>query len=97
MCLEKRKTFMKAFVTSKFEFYPLVWMFHSRGLNNRINVLYERGLRITYGDRLSSFQDLLKKDNLVSIHYKNIRGLKTEMFKLKNNIATETMKKTLYF
>ena len=90
MCLEK-KTFMKAFVTSQFEYCYLVWMFHSRGLNNRINALYERGLRITYGDRLSSFQDLLKKDNLVSIHYKNIQGLKTGMFKLKNNIATETM------
>ena len=90
MCLEK-KTFMKAFVTSQFEYCHLVWMFHSRGLNNRINALYERGLRITYGDRLSSFQDLLKKDNLVSIHYKNIQGLKTGMFKLKNNIATETM------
>ena len=87
MCLEK-KTFMKAFVTSQFEYWHLVWMFHSRGLNNRINALYERGLRITYGDRLSSFQDLLKKDNLISIHYKNIQGLKTGMFKLKNNIAT---------
>ena len=90
MCLEK-KTFMKAFATSQFEYCHLVWMFHSRGLNNRINALYERGLRITYGDRLSSFQDLLKKDNLISIHYKNIQGLKTGMFKLKNNIATETM------
>ena len=90
MCLEK-KTFMKAFVTSQFEYCHLVWMFHSRGLNNRINALYERGLRIRYGDRLSSFQDLLKKDSLVSIHYKNIQGLKTGMFKLKNNIATETM------
>ena len=87
MCLEK-KTFMKAFATSQFEYCHLVWMFHSRGLNNRINALYERGLRITYGDRLSSFQDLLKKDNLISIHYKNKRGLKTGMFKLKNNIVT---------
>lgn len=97
MCPEKRKTVMKVFVTSQFGYLSLVWMFHNKGLNNKINPLHERLLRITYGDRLSSFQDLLKKDNLVSIHYKNIRGLKTEMFKLKNNIATETMKKTLYF
>ena len=59
---------MKAFVTSQFGYCPLVWMFHSRGPNNKINSLDERALRTTYVNRLSSFQDLLKKDNSVFIH-----------------------------
>ena len=67
-------------------------MFHSRGLNNKINSLHERALGITYGDRSSSFEDLLKKDNSVSIHHRNIQALATEMFKVKNNIAPEIMK-----
>ena len=67
-------------------------MFHSRGINNKINSLHERALRITYCDRSSSFEDLLKKDNSVSIHYRNIQALATEMFKVKNNIAPEIMK-----
>ena len=92
MCLEKRKTVMKAFVTSQFGYGPLVWMFHSRGLNNKINSLHERGLRTTYGDKSSSFQDLLKKDNSVSIHHRNIQALATEIFKVKNNIAPEIIK-----
>ena len=29
MCLEKRKTVMKAYVASQFGYCPLVWMFHS--------------------------------------------------------------------
>ena len=33
ICLEKRKTFMKAFVTPQFGYCPLVWMFHNRDLN----------------------------------------------------------------
>ena len=37
MYLEKRKTVMKAFVTYQFGYCPLVWMFHSKGLNNKIN------------------------------------------------------------
>ena len=61
MCLEKRKTIMKASVTSEFGYCPLVWMFHIRGLNNKINSLHETALRITCGDRSSSFQYLLKK------------------------------------
>ena len=59
-------------------------------VNNKGNSLHERALRTTYGDRSSS-QDLLKKDNSVSIHHKNIKTLATEMFKIKNNIAPEIM------
>ena len=92
MCLEKRKTVMKAYITSQFGYCPLVWMFHSRSLNNKISSLQERVLRITYGDRSSSFENLLKKDNSVSIHRRNIQALATEMFKVKNNIALEIMK-----
>ena len=92
MCLEKRKTVMKAYIASQFGYCPLVWMFHSRSLNNKINSLHERALRITYGDRSSSFENLLKKDNSVSIHHRNIQALATEMFKVKNNIAPEIMK-----
>ena len=84
---------MKAYITSQFGYCPLVWMFHSRSLNNKINYLHERALRITYGDRSSSFENLLKKDNSVSIHHRNIKALATEMFKVKNNIAPEIMKK----
>ena len=66
-------------------------MFHSRDLNNKINSLHERALRITYGERSSSFQDLLKKDNPVFIPHRNIEVLPTEMFEGKNNIAPEIM------
>ena len=67
-------------------------MFHSRGLYNKITSLHEKGLRITYGDRSSPFQDLLKKDNSVSIHHRNIQAAAPEMFKVKINIALKIMK-----
>ena len=83
---------MKAYIISQFGYCPLVWMFHSRGLNNKINSLHERALRIAYGVRSSSFEDLLKKGNSVSIHHWNIQALATELFKVENNIAPEIMK-----
>ena len=58
----------------------LVWMFHSRGINNKINRIHERALRITYNNNSSSFQDLL--DNSVTIHHRNIRTLAIETFKV---------------
>ena len=57
-------------------------MFHSRKLNNKINRLHERCLRITYHDSLSTFEELLRKDNSVSIHNRNLRALAIEMFKV---------------
>ena len=37
MCLEKKKTVVKAYIISQFGYCHLFWMFHSRGLNNKIN------------------------------------------------------------
>ena len=41
---------MKAFIQSQFGYCPLIWMFHRRRLNNRINRIHERSLCIVYRD-----------------------------------------------
>ena len=64
-------------------------MFHSRALNNKINSIHERALSITYNDSKSTFEELLNKDNSVSIHHRNLQVLAIEMFKIKNNMAPE--------
>ena len=52
--LRLRKIF-KAFFESKFKYYPLFWMFHGKEVNQRINRLHERILRIVYNDYSSTF------------------------------------------
>ena len=73
---------MKALVESQFGYCPLIWMFHSRGLNNKINRVHERALRITYKDKSSTFQELLEKDSAVSIHHRSIQKLAIEIYKV---------------
>ena len=87
----KRKIIMKSFITSQFGYCPLIWMFHSRNLNNKINSLHERALRITYNDRFLTFQELLEKDNSVSIHQRNLQVLAVVMFKIYRNISTKIL------
>ena len=41
-------------------------MFHNRGLNNKINSLHKRALRITYGDRSSLATDMFKVKNKIA-------------------------------
>ena len=59
MSLSKKKILMNSFFKSKFSYCPLVWMCHGRTINNKINHLHERCLRVIYNDKISSFKGLL--------------------------------------
>ena len=83
---------MKALITSQFLYCPLVWMFHSRTMNNRINTLHEKALRLVYTNKPNlSFDDLLKEDKSVKIHQKNLQILATEIYKVKNDLGPKIM------
>ena len=62
MRFKQRKRIVILITTSHFSHYPLVWMFHSRRLNNHIDHVHERALKIIYQDYNSSFKELLRKD-----------------------------------
>ena len=91
MSTEKRRTLFKAFVISQFNYCPIVWMFLTNELNNRINSLHEKALRSTYQNRNSSFDELLKLDKSVSIHYRNLQYLLTEIYKVKMGLSPPIM------
>ena len=78
---EKRRKLMKAFIESQFNYCPLIWMFHSRTMNDKIDRIHERALRLVYSDSVSSFNKLLKKARSFSIHHKNIQSLAIEIYK----------------
>ena len=92
MSQEKLRVIMKAFIESQFGYCPLVWMFYSRTLNNRINMLHERALRLVYKDTHLTFNELLRKDNSFTIHHRNLQKLATEMYKVTNGLAPPIMK-----
>ena len=91
MSIKQSKILMKTFILSHFGYCPLIWMMHSRTLNNRINKIHERALRLVYKDDVSSFSDLLKKDNSFTIHERNIQSLAIELFKVVNRISPKIM------
>ena len=85
MELGKRRILMNAFFNSQFNYCPVIWMCHSRALNNKINRLHERCLRIIYNDKTSTFKELLEKDNSALIE------LIIEMYRVANGMAPEIM------
>ena len=64
-------------------------MFHSRELNNKINKVHKRALKILFTNEHSTFDELLKRDGGFTVHERNIQILLTEMFKAKNRNKLE--------
>ena len=78
---------MKTFIKSQFNYCPLISMLHSRTINNKINRLHERALRIVHSDFKSSFEGLLVKGNSFSIHERNIQSLAIEIYKFLDGLS----------
>ena len=90
--VEQLKRIMKAFILSQFNYCPLVWMFCNRTLNNKINHIHERALRITFKDMGSDFDTMLLRDNAVPIHIRNLQLLMIEVCKTKWELNPTFMK-----
>ena len=86
---------MKSFITSQFNYCPIVSMCHI--INNKVNHIRERALRVVYQDFQSSFPALLVKDNSFTIHQKNLQLLAIAIFKLKMNISSEIINENFDF
>ena len=92
LSFNKRRTLFKAFVESQFKYCPIVWMFHSRRTNKKINRLHERALRIVYDDNVSTFDQLLAMDKSFCIHYQNIQRLLIEIYKALHDNSGNSLK-----
>ena len=88
---KKLRFIVKAFILSQFSYCPLVWMCHSRTLNNKINKLHERALRLVYDDKQSTCEELLNINKSITIHHRNLQVLVTELYKVHYGLAPEPM------
>ena len=97
MTFDQRRIILNSFITSDSPYCPIVWMFHGRKLNERINHIHERALRIVYKDFNSAFEELFIEDNSLNIHHRNLQKVVTEIFKFKNSLSSELMNNVFEF
>ena len=62
---KRRRILLNAFIKSQFSYCTFFWMFQSTTLNNRINKIHEKTLRLVYKDlkHFMYFDDLLNREN----------------------------------
>ena len=62
----------------------MIYLYHIyKYISTNKNIKVEK----IYQDKKSSFEELLQKDNSVSVHMKNSQYLATEIFKVKNDLS----------
>ena len=67
-------------------------MCNSRFLNDEINSLPGRCLRIFYNGKKSTFQELPDKDSSVSTHQRNAHTVAMEIYKFANELSLDITK-----
>ena len=66
-------------------------MFTSRYLNNTLNNIHKRALRLIYNDYELPFDGILEDNKQKSIHQKNIESLAIEIYKFQAGLTPPIM------
>ena len=84
---------MNSFISSQFNYCPLVWMFNDRATNAKLNCSFEKALRLVCKGSESKLDEL--KEKYVTIHQHDMQLLMVEIVKTKNNLNPTFMKKLI--
>ena len=72
----------KSFIYSNFNYCPLVWHFCSNASTDKLEKMQYIAVRLVFNDFTSSYDDLLTKANMPTLHISRIRTIAIEAFKI---------------
>ena len=86
---ETRKIIFKTFIRSNFNYCPLAWHFCSKASTDKLEKIQYRALRIVFKDYTSTYQQLLNKMNLTTLHHSRLRTIAIETFKCIHSLSPD--------
>ena len=81
---DQKHLLLNSIIKSQFSYCWLIWMFCSRSLNNLINRIHKRALRLIHNDYVSTFQEILEMTKEKIIHQNNLECPAKEIYKFLN-------------
>ena len=87
--LASRMAIYTSFISSNFNYCPLVWFFTSRSSINEIPKLQERALRFVLKYSMSDYESLLSKSDFDSFRISSIKTMAVEIYKILNGMIPE--------
>ena len=82
-----RLTIFYTFILSNFNYCPLAWHFCSENNSRKLEKIQERALRFVFSDFVSTYDELLLKANIPSLHIRRLKTMSIETFKVLNEMA----------
>ena len=86
-----------AFIGSQFSYRLLIRIFLSKMLNNKMNSVHQKCLRLIYKDKHSKIYKLLRINCPDSAHTRKLNIVATEMLELTENISPTIIQKFFRF
>ena len=87
----KARLLYNAFINSQFNYASVIWMFCRKKNYLKFEKIQYKALKIIY-DSNESYEELLTRNNEVSIHQKHLRALAREIYKSLADINPDFMK-----
>ena len=73
LSVDKARLLGNAFIDSQFNYAPLIWMFAGKILIKKICKIHHRTLQVVYNGFDKSYDELLERNNDMSIHQTHLR------------------------
>ena len=87
LTIETKILIYKSFIKSSFNFCPLVWHFCSKTSSAKMEKLQYRALQLVFNDFDSSYETLLERVNMPTLHISRIRLIAVETFKILHKMS----------
>ena len=94
---ETKEKLAKAFISSHFNYCPIVWHFCGKGDIHKIEKLHERVLRFVYNDYNNDYLDILQINGESTMYLQRIRKIASEVYKTINGLNPSYMLELLSF
>ena len=86
-----RLTIFYTFILSNFNYCPLAWHFCSENNSRKLGKIQERDLRFLYNDFVSTYDELLLKANIPSLHIMRLKTMSKDTFKILNEMTPSVL------
>jgi hypothetical protein len=90
---EDKKRIYNTFILSNFNYCPIVWHFCGKSEMRKLERIQERALRYLLNDNTSSYDSLLSKSSMDTLHLKRLKSIACEVFKSLNDLNPIFMKR----
>ena len=91
LTLEISKLLYNAFINNQFNYASIIWMFCRKQEYLEVEKIHYKALKIVYNSN-ECYEELLIRNNEVSIHQKQLRTLATEIYKSLTDVNPDFMK-----